>query len=322
MAGSSSNGSVAAPEPPAGFDRTAQRVHKELVDTQIRLDAAGKAETTAAEAAVATTREADMADRLYLAQRQRLDPDGKRPGSLLVAVIAAIALAVLDIFPALWAAEALGGNLRETRLVALLLVAGLAGFAALLSHFKHGHVPVRNGRRIRNWSLWFALAASIALVLIESGLRFDYLRTGGADTRLTAGIEAGLLALVTAGLLWMSYVVLLRAEPIALFLLRRERNKLLKAADARREEAVRAADDRLNEDRAAAAIGNAQSDRIDDLAQRLADLARETARPSAPPPESGENGSARVVPGPELPPPGPQAALPETQPRSGAAPQS
>jgi hypothetical protein len=275
-------------------------VHRELLETQLRLDAASHDEATTEAAAAATASEADMAERLYLAQRQRVDPDGKRPGSLPLAIFAAIVFAVLDVGPARWAAEALGSSLRDTRIVTLLLVAGLAGFAVLLSHFKHGHVPVRDGRRRRNWSLWFALAASAALVVIESKLRYDFLRVTEGDNRMSAGFESGLLALVTAGLLWMSYVVLLRAEPVELFILRRRRNRLAAAAEARREEASLATARRLNEGRVAAGIANAQPERFQDLAQWLAK-------------EAGKTGANGGRPTPEL-----QAALPVTDVSQGA----
>jgi hypothetical protein len=277
MAGTTTNGSQPATD--AGVPRTdwaEQRRHDEQLQLQRRLDAATEAAAVSARLAEEAAGDADAARATYAAERHSLDPEGKRGGSLTIAAFVACVLAVLDVAPAWWAAQALGGEQLDTWLVTGLLVAGLAGFAALLSHFKHGHVRYRDGRRQRNWSFWAAFAASAALVLIESGLRFDYLRTVMLDTYFGATIEAGLLALVTTALLWMSYVVLLRAEPIVLWKARRERDRLAKVAAARREEAAAAARQLANEKHATAALGNGHAEPHDALNARVHERGRAT----------------------------------------------
>jgi hypothetical protein len=142
------------------------------------------------------------------AEQLRVDPSGSRRGSFSKAVTAAILLTLGEVVPAWWAAEALGGGLWATAIVAVLLVAALAGLAALLSHFKHD----------ANFKAFdIARAVAALLVLVESGLRLVYLLVTSNVSLLQAALEVGLLALVTTGLIWVSYVILVRAESIAIY---------------------------------------------------------------------------------------------------------
>jgi hypothetical protein len=203
-------------------------VERELGDLQVAQRNAENARDRAEEAA----READADERALDRAQMTVDADKKRRVWFPIAVFAALLFAVVDVIPAWWAAEALGGDYFETALVTALLVAGLAGFAALVSHFQH----------TRQWISWrFAVAASVALVVVESWLRFDYLTTTVEDVGLRQALtETGLLALVTGGLLWMSYVVLLRAEQVSIWRMRRQQKRLRKRERALASEAEHA----------------------------------------------------------------------------------
>jgi hypothetical protein len=167
----------------------------------------------------------------FEAEQIRVDPDGRRRGSLFAAVVIAIGLTLLDVVPAWWAAEALGGGLWATAVVALLLVAALAGLAALLSHFKHDEAQ-------RAFDI--VLAGAVLLVLVESGLRLVYLLVTSSVGLMQAALEVGLLALVTGGLIGVSYVVLVWAEALAMYKLRLEVEGLEATAKAKQAAAIRA----------------------------------------------------------------------------------
>ena len=220
--------------------------------------------------------EAALAEAELEAEQQSADPDGRRHASFWLSVLAAAVFAGLDAWPAWWAAEALGGGYLETGVVAALLVAGLTGFAALLSYFRHRG----EARKFR-----FAFASAALLVLIETGLRFDYLRVTTDDTLLHISIESGLLALVTAGLLWMSYEVLLRAESFQLNRLRRRTGGVSKQAAAARKEADRAAKQVWHEAVALDVADHGRQEMVESLMLTVADTRAATARPPA-------NGSA------------------------------
>ena len=278
-----------------GDGRAGRRQQRAIRRRLNALQIAEQREDAAHASAASATEEAEFAQAEYEGELQSVDPDAKRRGSLPWAVVAAGVLAGLDVFPAWWAAEALGGDYFETVLVTGLLVAGLAGFAALLSYFDHDR---------RRTSLRFAFAAAVVLVLVESGLRFDYLVTVTDQGYRSAVIETGLLALVTSGLLWMSYVVLLRAESVALWRMRRQTKRLADEADALRGEAGGATRQRRNEEAALELINNGAVTELPNLVDRLKARLREIAgrrpasdsgvTPDEPPP---------VTPAAPVPPP-------------------
>jgi hypothetical protein len=161
--------------------------------------------------ALAAIDEAQEAQAILDADRVRTDPAGKRQGSLSVAVAIATAVAVIDLLPAYWAAQALGEGETDTRLVTLILVAGLTGFAALMSHF-------RNRREMGTF--YVSIFFTAVLVAVQTGLRFRYLRVTTDDSFLDAALQAGLLACISGGLVWIGYVKLVSAESWPTFVLR------------------------------------------------------------------------------------------------------
>jgi hypothetical protein len=191
---------------------------------------AGDVEQHAAAAADNALREAGDAKRLYEAERHSLDPRAKRRGLLPVAIVAAIVLACLDFVPAWYAAEALGGDMSATAVMSVLLVAALAGFAALLGYFEH------DGNRA---GLVVTAGLLAALVLVETVLRFEYLVVVDGEGWLRAGLSAGLLGIVTSGIAGIGYVVLRRAEPVHLYRARKSLARLEKRATSLADEARR-----------------------------------------------------------------------------------
>ena len=254
------NGAAEADAIAHGDGRATRRQHRAVRRRLSALHVAEQREDAARATAAAATDEAEFAQAEYEAELQSVDPDGKRRGSLPFAVLAALLFALADIIPAWWAAEALGGGWFQTALVTGLLVAGLAGFAALLSYFQHER---------RRTSMKFAFGAAATLVVVESLLRLDYLLTTGDEGLRRALTEAGLLALVTAGLLWMSYVVLLRAESVSMWRMRRETSRLADQAAVLRDEATRATTQRWNEEAALDLVNSGQSAGLPDLFDRL-----------------------------------------------------
>jgi hypothetical protein len=119
-------------DPRARQKQSIFRIRHEAVEVSDRRERA------LAAAAEVATGEAELAQAAHHAEQQSTDPERRRRGSFPLAVFAAIVFAVLDVYPAWWAAQALNGDLRQTRIVAGLLVAGLAGFAAVVSYFQHG----------------------------------------------------------------------------------------------------------------------------------------------------------------------------------------
>lgn len=300
MEGTTSNGSGdAGATVPDGdpLQRRAQRTSRRRIRAY---EVAVHNEELATKAADDATGEAEFAEAEHEGELQSVDPDSKRRGRLDLAIIAASLIALLDVAPAWWAAEALGGGMWQTALVTLLLVAGLAGFAALLSHFEHER------RRI---SLILAFIAAGLLVAIETGLRLDFLLTTRDDGLLRASIEAGLLALVTGGLLWMSYVVLRRAETVALYRMRLEKETLLREAKRRRTDASRATWQRGNEEIALEVVKYGPAHMLAELLRHLARDAgrRHTPAPGSPAGQNGDESSEvpAVMGGPNAPePPG------------------
>lgn len=171
--------------------------------------------------------------RVALEGKQELvDRHAKRRASLVLRVLGAIALAAIDTLPAYWASQALDTGPTETALVTALFVAALTGFAILMSHFSHAED--KRGFRA-------AILLAALLVALETGLRTHYLIVVN-NARWSDWVpDVAILALVTAGLVWISYKVLLHAESIEMFRLRRKMEALDSAAE-------RASDHRKHQD--------------------------------------------------------------------------
>ena len=156
-----------------------------------------------------------------------VDENRQRRLSLVVCVAVAALLSAIDALPAWWASQALGGGLWETGLVTALLVAALAGFAALLSTFKHSE---------QRTGFVSAVVVSALLVALETGLRTQFLIVSKKDGWTEWLPDVAMLALVTGGLVWVSYAILVRAESIETYRLRR----LVKQLDGSAERATAA----------------------------------------------------------------------------------
>jgi hypothetical protein len=163
---------------------------------------------TAAREASATAEETTLE---YETEKHKLDPNDQRPGRLPLAILTATGTALLDTLPAFWTAQALNRSPRETVFLTFLFVALLTALSSLLSVFTH--LGWRVSRLIT-----FVLAA--AGIVLATGLRYDFVRVVNGDSRLRAALEAGVLALFSVVLIWVGYLVLVRAEPRKLFQLR------------------------------------------------------------------------------------------------------
>jgi hypothetical protein len=250
-------------------DRSGRRAHRALRHRIRSHEQALDREAAARSQAKDVTAEAELAQAELEAELQSVDPRAKRRGSLPLAGALAGLFALFDVGPAWWAADALRGGWWQTGLVTFLLVAGLAGFAALISYFEHDH------RRV---SLRLAIAAAVALVVVESALRLDYLLTTSTSHLGRAASEVGLLALVTGGLLWMSYVVLHRAESVDVYRLRRAKEALEREANALREEARAASETRTNNELGLLVLGYGPSETLQEMWESLKHRAIDTGR--------------------------------------------
>jgi hypothetical protein len=260
---------------PSG-DRARRRVHRAFRHRMQAYETVLYNEAAAAKVADEATEEAEFAVGELEAEFHSFDPSRKRRGHLDLAVLGATLLALLDVGPAWWAAEAVGGNQLETGIVTVLFVAGLAGFAALIGHFQHER---------RRRSMTFAVLAAAVLVLVETGLRLNFLiTTSDLDTRSTI-TEAATLGLITAGLLWMSYVILARAESIALYRMRIETLALEQEARRLRTEATLVSTQREHEGEALRVLRFSTRGTMPPLVVRLYERVRELAhrRPPAAP---------------------------------------
>jgi hypothetical protein len=191
---------------------------------------AAEIEHRASDIAERARRDANEARRLYEAELHSLDPRAKRRGLFPLAVVSAIALAFVDFVPAWYAAEALGGEMGATAVMSVLLVAALAGFAALLGYFEHDE---------NRAGLVVTVGLLAALILVETVLRYEYLVVVGGEDWLRAGLSAGLLGIVTSGLAGISYVLLRRAEPIHLHRARKSLERAQRLATKLDERALR-----------------------------------------------------------------------------------
>jgi hypothetical protein len=139
------------------------------------------------------------------AEQHKIDPYKERRGSLPIAVCTSTALAMIDCVPAWWAAEALGGGIYSTAVVAALLVVALAAGAGLAAFFKH-----------KGWRRRFtaAVASMVGLIGLETALRFNYASVVSGTSFWRSALEALLLAVISGGLTILAYVLLERAESV------------------------------------------------------------------------------------------------------------
>jgi hypothetical protein len=145
-------------------------------------------------------------------ERALSDPEDRRFGSLPGAFAIAVAISIFDVLPAYWAAQALGNGVTDTWLVTAFLVAVLTGVAWMLSHYRN------NGSR---GPFLAALGATVALILIETGLRVRYVRAVDDATAFDAALQGAMLAGMSGVLVWIGYMKLVDAEPYATWRRRR-----------------------------------------------------------------------------------------------------
>jgi hypothetical protein len=145
-------------------------------------------------------------------ERALSDAEDRRFGSLLGAFAIAIAVSIVDVLPAYWAAQALGNGVIDTWLVTGILVAGLTGVAWMMSHYRN------KGSR---GPFLAALFFTLAFILVETGLRLRYVRTVNDATVLDAALQGAVLAGISGVLVWIGYMKLVDAEPYATWKRRR-----------------------------------------------------------------------------------------------------
>jgi hypothetical protein len=234
-----SNGSVAVatPEPPDGNIWSRRRIGRAQSEFLSRVRYHRSQLEAANDRTLAAIDETREAQTILDAERLRTDPASKRSGSLPVAVFVAIVVALVDLLPAYWAAQALGESETDTRIVTVILVAGLTGFAALMSHF-------RNRRELRMF--YASMFFTALLIAVQSGLRFRFLRVVTDANLLDATLQAALLACVSGGLVWIGYVKLVSAEPWSTYGLRRELKSLQRRLDGLRGDLKDAGDEYLS----------------------------------------------------------------------------
>jgi hypothetical protein len=165
-----------------------------------------------------TAREDDKAAWAELDHERVLnDPDDRRFGSLPAAFAIAVGVTVVDVFPAMWASEALGNGVTDTWLVTAILVAGLTAVAWMMSHYKN-----KKGAR---GQFLAALGLTCALILVEGGLRMRYLLVVNSSTMFDAALQGFVLALISGVLIWIGYMKLVDAEPYSTWKRRRAVNR-------------------------------------------------------------------------------------------------
>jgi hypothetical protein len=145
-------------------------------------------------------------------ERSLSDAEDRRFGSLLWAFAITIVVSLVDVLPAYWAAQALGNGVTDTWLVTGILVAGLTGFAWMMSHHRN-----RGGR----WQLLVALGFTAGLILVEAVLRVRYMLVVNDATGLDAALQGLVMACVSGVLVWVGYIKLVDAEPYATWKRRR-----------------------------------------------------------------------------------------------------
>jgi hypothetical protein len=133
------------------------------------------------------------------------DPADRRFGSLPAAFAITIGVTAIDVFPALWASEALGNGVTDTWLVTGILVAGLTAVAWMMSHYKN--------KKSARWPFLAALFLTCGLILVEGGLRMRYMIVVNNSTMFDAALQGVVLALISGVLVWIGYMKLVDAEP-------------------------------------------------------------------------------------------------------------
>jgi hypothetical protein len=116
----------------------------------------------------------------------------------------AVILALLDVVPAYWTAQAFGLDQVSTVVLAALLCAALGGAMWLLDLF------VDKGRRVAARVLGCALGAGFVGIFV---LRLDYLMVIGGSGILAAGIQALALTGLSAALVAVGFVLLSHRIP-------------------------------------------------------------------------------------------------------------
>jgi len=140
------------------------------------------------------------------------DAEDRRFGSLLGAFAIAIVVSIVDVLPAYWAAQALGNGVVDTWLVTGILVAGLTGFAWMMSHYRN-----KGSREPFLAALFF----TFVLILVEAFLRVRYLLVVNDMTTFDAALQGVVMAGVSGVLVWVGYLKLVDAEPYATWKRRR-----------------------------------------------------------------------------------------------------
>lgn len=145
-------------------------------------------------------------------ERALSDAEDRRFGSLPGAFVVAIAVSIVDVLPAYWAAQALGNGVTDTWLVTGILVAALTGVAWMMGHYRN------NGSRRQFMA---AVGFTVALVLVETFLRLRFVRIVNHATAFDAALQAAMLAGISGVLVWIGYMKLVDAEPYATWKRRR-----------------------------------------------------------------------------------------------------
>lgn len=201
---------VAAAARVRGYGRRAQEALRGLL---LLVRQAEREMTDAIAVASAMYAEAEVKRIAFEAHKHHVDPHQNRRGSLPLAVGGDVLAAGIDLVPAYWAALALDSPMWETLIVTGLLVTALAGLAAILSTLRH------EGNK---WGFVGGIVALVVLIVIQTGLRLRYLLVVTGVGFLQGALEAAMLAVITGGLLWIAYFLLVRAEPVELYKERRE----------------------------------------------------------------------------------------------------
>jgi len=160
-----------------------------------------EADRLTAEAAQAAARAAD-ADARVAAERHKADPH-KRIGRRLAVALAA-ALALLDLVPAYWSAQAFGLDQYSTIMVTILLCTAAGGTMWLLDLFTaKGHTTALR-------ALQAVLGAGFTALFV---LRLNYLQVAAGEPLLPAAIQSLALTALSAVLIAVGYVLLSHRLP-------------------------------------------------------------------------------------------------------------
>lgn len=191
----------------------------------------------AAAVAEQASRQAAEARARASAERHKASPHrqlGRR-----FATAAATALALLDVLPAYWTAEAFGLDQIPTLALTVLLCAALGGQMWLLDLF------ATKGRRVTFWLLVALLGAGFVTIF---ALRLDYLQVTGYEGMPSAALGALALTGMSAALVAVGFVLLSHRRPKAVASADRAARR---AARADTQEAASAARTRAGLSRAA-----------------------------------------------------------------------